>query len=324
MVVSDVVGLHPRNDSRSIAPAVIDHLVSSEVHVVIDEGCVGVAQNLRYDLPGQVEGGIELPLVFAVAVEGDVLVFITPSPGFGVGGSIDLGNNPHSPRLGIGDYGLDVVLGVDSSDASGLAEFRDCGDVHGECILVSDMPVEYVELGVHHHIDGPLDGWDGEEVTGCIYHEAPPEVRRGVGYGDGHSSDLVLVVLVELEELREGLEASQETRVVVSCKLPLAVVSEQDGIVLLLYITGQELVGIFDHDVQGHLTLGGFGATEGLDLIEVDDFLDDGLSGRLNDVFDIAGADCDVVAIGSVGEVDGARPEQVGGVIRCGGEHEDC
>lgn len=86
---------------------------------------------------------------------------------------------------------------------------------------------------------------------------------------------------------------------------------------LLLYISGQELVGIFHHDVQGDLALGGFGAAENLNLIEVDDFFDDGLAGGLHDVFDIAGADCDVVAIGGVGEVDGARPEQVGGVIRC-------
>ena len=93
---------------------------------------------------------------------------------------------------------------------------------------------------------------------------------------------------------------------------------------LLLYISGQELVGIFDDDVQGDLALGGFGAAEGLDLIEVDDFFHDGLSVRLNDIFDIAGADCDVVAIGGVGEVDGARPEQVSGVIRCGDEHKDC
>lgn len=58
--------------------------------------------------------------------------------------------------------------------------------------------------------------------------------------------------------------------------------------------------------------MSGLGAPEDLDLIEVDDFLNDGLPGRLNDVFDVAGADCDVIALGGGGEVDWTWPEEVG------------
>lgn len=77
------------------------------------------------------------------------------------------------------------------------------------------MPVEHIQLRVHHHIDGSLDGWDWKEVTGCIYHESSPKVGRSVRYGNGYSFDFILVVFVELEELGEGLEAAQEARIVV-------------------------------------------------------------------------------------------------------------
>lgn len=48
---------------------------------------------------------------------------------------------------------------------------------------------------------------------------------------------------------------------------------------LLLYISGQELVGILNNNIERDLALGGFGAAKDLNLIEVDDFFDDRLSG---------------------------------------------
>lgn len=42
VVVGDIVGLHPGHDSRPASPAVVDHLVSSEVYVIVHEGGIGV------------------------------------------------------------------------------------------------------------------------------------------------------------------------------------------------------------------------------------------------------------------------------------------
>lgn len=117
-----------------------------------------------------------MALVLSVAVESDILVFLASAPGFSVSRSIDFGDNSHSSRFGIGNDGLKVVLRVDSSNASGLTEFGDCRDIHGEGVLVGDVPMKDVELGVHHHVDGSLDGGDWEEVAGCIDHQSSPEV----------------------------------------------------------------------------------------------------------------------------------------------------
>jgi hypothetical protein len=58
--------------------------------------------------------------------------------------------------------------------------------------------------------------------------------------------------------------------------------------------------------------LGSLGAAKDLYLIEIDDFFDYGLTRRLYYIFDIARTNRNVVPFWCGGEVEGARPKEVG------------
>lgn len=53
---------------------------------------------------------------------------------------------------------------------------------------------------------------------------------RSVVYDDWESFDDELLVIIDFEELRVGLESSYESGIILSCQFPSACVSKSDGV----------------------------------------------------------------------------------------------
>lgn len=81
-----------------------------------------------------------------------------------MGGRIDLRDYSDPSEPSVGDDLSDLFRGNESSDAAVLAELGDGRHLHGEGVLVDDVPVQHVELGVHHRVKGTLYSVDWLEV----------------------------------------------------------------------------------------------------------------------------------------------------------------
>ena len=69
--------------------------ISAEVHVLIVECLVDEAHHLFHHLPGEIDGGVELTHIDAIAVQSDVFVFLAAAPRSCVGGSVDFRDDPN-------------------------------------------------------------------------------------------------------------------------------------------------------------------------------------------------------------------------------------
>lgn len=119
----------------------------------------------------------------------------------------------------------------------------------------------------------------------------------------------------------ECLKPSKEAGIIVCGELPLITVPEENGVLFMFDIGGDEDVDTLDDDVEHYFAGGNLAALEDLNEVKVDDLLDVDLSWRGDNVFDVAGAEGHVAGVGGgVGEVDGPRPQLVGGVAGVGRE----
>lgn len=180
LVIRDSVGLHPVSDALSLAPAIFNNLVSSEVDVIVLESVVDVWHDILYYFPSEGKGGVELSHVNSVASQSDLFVFLTPSPRLGVGWWVDFWNNTNASNSGILDDLFNVGFGEDSPNAAVLTQFRDIWDLHGERILIDDVPMQHVQLRVKHMVESLDDLCDRKVVSGRVDHQSAPLERRGI------------------------------------------------------------------------------------------------------------------------------------------------
>lgn len=274
-VVRDVVGGHPVQDALPLPPALEGHLVASEVHVLlVFEGGVHVLHHLGHHLPGERDGRVELAHVESVAVEGDLRVLLAPAPGLSVRWGVDLGDHADSPEPGVVDDCLDISCGEEAADAAVLAELGHGWHLHGEGILVNNVPVQHVQLGVEHRVDCPQDGLQREVVPRGVDHQSSPLEGGRVLHRNREAADLVAARWVALQQLREGLEGSQEPWVEVGTELPLPIAAEFEGVNLVADVGGNEQRGVGDCDPQRDVAcLAEEPTLEDLGEVPVDDLL---------------------------------------------------
>ena len=144
--------LHERFDRGSLVPAAQQHLVSPEMDVVVVEGVVDVAEHFGDGLPGEVDGGIELTHVFAIAVQSYGAVFGTSAPRVSMCRGVNLGYDPDSSQPGVSDNRPDVCISESATDFSELAELGGIGDLHGKTVLIDDVPMQDIQLHVEHRV----------------------------------------------------------------------------------------------------------------------------------------------------------------------------
>ena len=201
---------------------------------------------------------------------------------------VNLRYNPDSSNSGIGNDSPEIGRAEHTSDAATLAQLWDIRDVHGEAILIGDVPVEDIEFGIEHTVNGVFDGVKVEEVSGGVDHEPTPEILGTVGDRDRDAFDAVLAIFLVVEQLGVGLQSSQETHIVVSLECPVRLIFEGQTIGLMFLISGNELSSVSDGDGEADLALHDRLAFEHVNEVAGDHVVDVYLVGSIDHIGDVA------------------------------------
>ena len=79
------------------------------------------------------------------------------------------------------------------------------GEVHCECFVISEMPMQNIEFAELHRLDESLDDVNAEEVTNRVNHDSPMLHQRRIL----HHSNLIAVLTAD--HLDESLQRVYET-----------------------------------------------------------------------------------------------------------------
>ena len=106
-------------------------------------------------------------------------------------------------------------------------------------------------------------------MPGAVNHESPPSKVRLIVDQNGPAIDNILILFSSLEELREGLEPAQESRVVVSNQLP--VIGRPDSQLVLLPICAvcHHLIWVFHHNCESYFAGGDLPAFEDVNQVNI-------------------------------------------------------
>lgn len=194
----NVVFDHILFDCRSQVPTTFDRFVPPEMNIRVFEKLVDIVHDTSHYLVCEVESWVELAIVKQVAFHDYFLQLITPAPRFSMGRSVNLHHYSHSSALSIAHDLLDIALRIGSCDLAELAEFWDGHHLHGETVLIDDVPVQDVHFAEHQAINALFYGCDREEVPGGVDHDPSPLELGLIIDDDGNALDEVIVI-VELE-----------------------------------------------------------------------------------------------------------------------------
>ncbi len=125
-------------------------------------------------------------------------------PARGVAGHIELRHYTDAAGARVGDDFAHLVLGVELPQGRGFGEARKFPAFGAEALVVTEVPVEDVELGEGHAVERALDFRDGLEVAADVEHIAAPAKAGCVVDGDGGDS---ACVVLQAHQLDEGLHA---------------------------------------------------------------------------------------------------------------------
>jgi hypothetical protein len=197
----NVIGFHPISDALSLSPTVLYDLVSTEVNILILKSVIDVAHHILDHFPSKIKSGIELAHIDAVTGQSNLLQLLASAPRLSMGRRIYFRNHTDTPNPGILDDLLNIGFREDSSNASEVTKLRHFRHLHGERILVNDVPMQNIEFRVKHMVKSLDDFRNRQVMSGGVDHESTPFEGRSIFNSDGQSSDLIVILLINLEQL---------------------------------------------------------------------------------------------------------------------------
>ena len=92
-------------------------------------------------------------------------------------------------------------------------------------------------------------------MPGSVDHKSSPEIHRAIFDRNRMISDSYFAIFELMEELRIGFKSSQKTNIVVSFDVPIAFILNLDSVVLMFFISCNELPSMGDINCQSCFSL---------------------------------------------------------------------
>lgn len=170
-----------------------------------------------------------------------------------------------------------------------------------------------IEFRVKHMVKS-LDYFRNRQVMSRgVNHESTPLEWRSIFNADGQSSNLIVILLISFEQLRESFEAPQKSRVVVGVESQALSILDREGILFVIDFSGDEETSISDVNVKGNIaSLSVPRAFENLVEVVLNHGVDFSLLRASNHVLQITGTHPQNLTMGIGLEGDWLRPDSVG------------
>src|SRR5260370_26978412 len=189
LIILHAMGMDESLDLRIGVPKLAIDLVSANVEVSVGEELRHLVDELVEKfirvLLGRIRYSIR-PFGIDLKRAGAAGQFrISGKPGPAVAGCVELGNDPDTAIMSIGDEFADFALRVIEAFRSHLMQLGELLALDAETLIVGEMPVQDVHLYRGHAIDVALENVERGKVAADVNEQSAPGKAWLVFDGDG-------------------------------------------------------------------------------------------------------------------------------------------